>query len=316
VAKILVCGSIAFDNIMEFPGEFGKYILPEKLKNINVSFLVNKFKKVRGGTAPNIAYNLALVGEEPYVLGSVGSDFSEYRKWLNDNGVSTSYIRTIEDDYTANCFITTDKNFNQITTFYPGAMSRDIELSIKGIDRSDIKLAIIAPTSPEAMVKWAKECKEINLPYMFDPGMQIPRLEKVELIEGIMGSKISIFNNYEYEMMINKTSLTNDEILTNVELIVITNGEKGSVIISKDGRVNIKPAKVSKVIDPTGAGDAYRAGFIKGYIDNESIDIMGKYGSVTAVYAVEYKGATVHKYTLAELNQRYIDNFANISPTS
>lgn len=312
LAKFVVCGSIAFDNLMEFPGDFGEHIIPDKIDSLSVSFLVNKFQKVRGGTAPNISYNLALVGEIPTVFGSVGSDFSEYNKWLNENGVSTRYVKVLENDYTANCFVTTDKKHNQIITFYPGAMSNDKDLSILDINKNDVDMVIIAPTDPEAMVKWALECQQINIPYMFDPGMQIPRLSKDDLREGILGSRIAIFNSYEYEMMIKKTGLNKEEILSKVELLVVTDGEKGSVLSTRDETVNIPVAKANKVIDPTGAGDAYRAGLLKGYMEGVSIDIMGRYASITGVYAVEHKGATVHKYTIDEMNKRYIENFGGI----
>lgn len=309
MGKVIVCGSIAYDNIMDFPGLFKDHILPDKIHALNVSFLVNTLKKMRGGTAPNIAYSLSLIGEKPVIVGTAGKDFYEYRDWLNENGVDTSYIRILEDDFTASCFITTDLSNNQITGFYPGAMSKDSEITLKGVDISDVSMAVIAPTDPVAMVKWAKECKELGVPYLYDPGMQIPRLSIGELIEGILGAKIVIFNEYEYTMMLEKTGLSKEVILNSVDMIVETLGAKGSILRTRTKRAHIPAARPLEVVDPTGAGDAYRAGLVKGYFEGVSLEVMGRYASVSAVYAVEHKGGTNHKYTFKEFEKRYMDNF-------
>ncbi len=307
--NVIVGGSIAYDNIMDFPGLFKDQILPEKIHALNVSFLVNSLKKVRGGTAPNIAYNLALVGEKPIVMGTAGCDFVEYNEWLNANGVDTRYVRMLDEDYTATCFITTDLSNNQITGFYPGAMAKDPEITLKGVDLSDVSIVIIAPTEPVAMVKWAKECQELGVPYLFDPGMQIPRLSSEDLLNGIMGATIAVFNEYEYNLMLEKTGLTKEEILNSVEMAVETLGGRGSILRTKKEKVHIPAAKPVKVVDPTGAGDAYRAGLLKGYFEGASLEVIGRYASVTAVYAVEHKGGTGHKYTMEEFNKRYNENY-------
>jgi adenosine kinase len=309
MARVLVGGSIAFDHLMKFPGRFKEQILPEKIHHLSVSFLVESLKKIRGGTAPNIAYNLALAGMEPAIIGTVGQDFSEYRNWLNENGVDTKYINVLHDDYTASCFITTDLDNNQITEFYPGAMAKDPELSLKDIQPNGIAMMVIAPTEPTAMIKWALECQEMEIPYLFDPGMQIPRLSPAELIKGILGARIVIFNEYEYSMMLDKTGLVKEEILNTVELIVETLGEKGSRLTDKERQVHVPAAKPVQIIDPTGAGDAFRAGLLKGYFEGASLELMGKYAGVTAVYAIEHQGGTGHKYTIEEFNQRFIENF-------
>ena len=258
MGKILIGGSIAFDNIMEFPGLFKEHILPDRIQALNVSFLVDTLKKVRGGTAPNIAYNLALVGESPMIYGTAGKDFYEYKDWLNKNGDGTELIRILEDDFTANCFITTDMSNNQITGFYPGAMAKDHEMSIKDLNLNEISMMVIAPTDPIAMNKWVLECQELELPYLYDPGMQIPRVSGHELIKGIMGSKIAIFNEYEYNMMVEKTALSREEILNSVDLLVETLGARGSNLWTSKERVHVPAAKPHHVIDPTGAGDAYK----------------------------------------------------------
>jgi adenosine kinase len=308
--KILVCGSIAFDNIMDFPGLFKDCILPEQIPSLNISFLVNSLKKMRGGTAPNIAYSLALVGERPIILGTAGKDFIEYRDWLVENGVDTSFIKILEDDYTASCFITTDLANNQITGFYPGAMAKDPEISLRDFDLKDVAMVVIAPTEPNAMMKWAVECKELGIPYLFDPGMQIPRLGSEDLVAGIMGAKIAIFNECEYTLLLERTGLTKEVILSHVELMVETLGDKGSHLSTKNESIHIPAAKPLQVIDPTGAGDAYRAGLLKGYFENAPLEVMGRYASVTAVYAVEHKGGTNHHYTMEEFKKRYAENYS------
>lgn len=312
MGKILIGGSIAYDNIMEFPGLFKDHILPEKIHSLNVSFLVETLKKVRGGTAPNIAYNLSLVGEKASIFGTAGKDFSEYRHWLIENGVETKHIRILEDDFTANCFITTDMANNQITGFYPGAMARDAEISLKDIDLKDVSMVVIAPTEPDAMIKWTKECQELEVPYLYDPGMQIPRLTGHDLIKGIMGAKIAIFNEYEYIMMVEKTALSREEILNNVDLLVETLGARGSNLWTRKERIHVPAAKPTHVVDPTGAGDAYRAGLLKGYFEGAKLDVIGRCASVSAVYALEHKGGTGHKYTTEEFNTRYKENYGGM----
>lgn len=309
MTRVLIGGSIAFDHLMNFPGHFKEQILLEKIHHLSVSFLVESLKKIRGGTAPNIAYNMALAGMEPVIIGTAGQDFPEYGKWLNENGVDTKYIRVLHDDYTASCFITTDLDNNQITEFYPGAMAKDPELSLKSISSEGIAMMVIAPTEPTAMIKWALECQELGIPYLFDPGMQIPRLTAADLIKGILGARIVVFNEYEYSMMLEKTGLTKDEILNTVELIVETLGEKGSRLTNKERQVHVPAAKPVQIVDPTGAGDAFRAGLLKGYFEGTSLELMGKYAGVTAVYAVEHQGGTGHKYTIEEFNQRFKENF-------
>lgn len=312
MGKIVVAGSIAYDHIMDFPGYFKDQIIPEKIDELNISFLVNSLKKVRGGTAPNIAYSLALIGKKPEVLGTVGNDFEDYRRWLESKGVGTSLIRVKEDDFTASCFINTDLSNNQITGFYPGAMAYDIQISMLDIPMEDVSIVVVAPTEPAAMVKWCDDLRKMGVPYLYDCGMQIPRMAADELIQGVMGARIAIFNEYEYDMMLKKTELTAEEILNKVEMIVVTLGEKGSVLQTRTEKIRVPAARPTKVVDPTGAGDAYRAGLLKGYMEGAGLEQMGRYASITAVYAVEHKGATEHSYTIEEFYNRYNDNFGGI----
>ncbi len=310
MGKIVVAGSIAYDHIMDFPGYFSDQIIPDKINEINISFLVKSLKKVRGGTAPNIAYNLALTGQKTEVLGTVGCDFEIYRQWLEGNGVGTGLIRVREDDFTASCFINTDLANNQITGFYPGAMAYDEQINISEIPMEDVSMVIIAPTEPAAMCKWCDELQRIGIPYLYDAGMQIPRLAAQNLASGILGARIVIFNEYEYDMMNRKTGLTVDKILEKAEIVVVTLGEKGSELWTKTERVRVPAAKPEKVVDPTGAGDAYRAGLLMGYFEGAGLEKMGKYASITSVYAIEHKGATEHRYTIDEFKRRYEANFS------
>ena len=309
MGKIIVAGSIAYDHIMEFPGYFKDQIIPEKIDELNISFLVNSLKKVKGGTAPNIAYSLSLIGLKPEVIGTVGNDFEEYRKWLESKGVGTGLIRVKEDDFTASCFINTDLSNRQITGFYPGAMAYDTQISMLDILMDDVSMAIVAPTEPAAMTRWCDELRSIGVPYLYDCGMQIPRMTADELVAGVLGARIVIFNEYEYDMLFKKTALTAEEILNHVEIIVVTLGERGSVLRTRTKNVHVPAAKPVKVLDPTGAGDAYRAGLLKGYLEGAGLEQMGRYASVTAVYAVEHKGATEHSYTIDEFNNRYKENY-------
>lgn len=308
--KILVCGSIAYDHIMHFPGLFKEHILPDKIDTLNISFLADSMSKMRGGTAPNISYNIALAGLKPWVVGTAGKDFKEYKTWLENNGVNTNYIKILENDFTASCFITTDYTNNQITVFYPGAMSNDPKISLEKLDIDKFSMAVIAPTEPAAMTKWALECSRMEIPYLYDPGMQIPRLSVQDLIAGIEGAEIVIFNEYEYTMLYEKTKLTYDDILHSANLVVETTGEQGSILRTSTDTVTVPAAKPNKVVDPTGAGDAYRAGLLKGYLEEgASLEVMGRYAGVSAVYAVEHKGATEHKYDMNEFQERYNKNF-------
>jgi adenosine kinase len=210
---VLITGSIAYDYIMQFPGYFKEHILPEKIENISVSFLVDSMKKQRGGVATNIAYNLALLGERPQIMATVGQDFGEYRAWLDANGIDTSAIVEIPDEFTASFFVSTDRHQNQIASFYTGAMAHAHTLSFKcRTGDSKPALVVISPNDPRAMVQYARECKELGLAYIYDPSQQIIRLSGDELAEGVSGSMMTVVNDYEFEMLKNKTGWSDDQI--------------------------------------------------------------------------------------------------------
>jgi adenosine kinase len=307
--RIIVTGSIAYDYVMVFPGHFQDHILPEKMHVLSVSFLVDSMKRLRGGTAPNIAYNLALLGEKPEVVGTVGEDFVEYRAWLEGKGVNTSGIKVIGGDFTASCFINTDLRHNQITAFYPGAMKHASSLSLEGIGLSKNDLVLIAPNDPAAMAGHAEECTRLGIPYLYDPSMQAPRMTGVELEAGFKGAKILTGNDYEFGMMAEKLGITEDQLRRRVPITVMTKGEAGALITVEGVEYEIPSASPTTVLDPTGAGDAYRAGFVKGLAAGFSWPVIGRLGALTAVYAIEHTGTQNHYYTLNEFVERYRSNF-------
>jgi len=305
---ILVTGSLAYDLIMDFPGRFSDHIDPTKIHILNLSFLVDSLKKQKGGTAGNIAYNLALLEIPVSILGSVGEDFDEYQTFLQKAGVDVSNIKIVKNEQTSQAFITTDKADNQITSFYPGSMKNNSSLKIVDLSEKP-EFTVISPNDPKAMINFALECQKLEIPYMFDPGMQLPRLTNQDLITGIKGAKILIGNDYEIGLLSSKLKVKSEKLLENIKILITTLGEKGSIIQTKDQNIRIKAAKPKEVIDPTGAGDAYRAGFLAGYLQGLDLKVCGQMGSVTACYSVEKYGTTTHSFTMDEFQQKYKENY-------
>lgn len=307
--RIFVTGSIAYDYIMVFPGRFRDHILADKMHVLSVSFLVDSLKRRRGGTGANIAYNLALIGEKPVLVGTVGDDFSEYRDWLARAGVDTTGVRVIVDEHTASCFINTDLQDNQITAFYPGAMAQASSVSLGGLRATGGDLAVIAPNDPKAMVQYVAECTEAGIPYLYDPSMQLPRLEKAELEAGCAGARVLCGNDYEFGMMAEKMGISETALRNRVPITVMTRGEAGSLITVEGTEHEVPAAKPHAVVDPTGAGDAFRSGFMAGLRRGFSWPVVGRMASLSAVYAVEKRGTQEHGYTIAEYVDRYQTNF-------
>ncbi len=307
--NIVVTGSIAYDYLMTFPGRFREHILPDQIENLSVSFLVDSMVRQRGGVAPNIAYNLALLGERPRVMGTVGQDFEDYRAWLAAQEVDTSAIKTIEDEFTASFFVSTDQENNQIAMFYTGAMAYAHTLSFRELGDAPIDLAIISPNDPRAMVQYAHECQELDIPYLYDPSQQVIRLSGDELRGGIAGARLLMVNEYEFEMIREKTGLTEKDIIGQVGALIITQGEKGSTIHTQEGHINVPVAPPAQITDPTGVGDAYRAGVVKGLALDAPWEVTGRMGAVAAAYVLEQKGAQNHRYTRAEFVARYRQHF-------
>lgn len=307
--NIVVTGSVAYDYLMTFPGRFQEHILPDQIANLSVSFLVDAMVRQRGGVAPNIAYNLALLGERPRVMATVGQDFEEYRLWLEAQGVDTSAIKTIEDDFTASFFVSTDRENNQIAMFYSGAMAHAHTLSFRTLGDAPIDLAVISPNAPQAMVQYVEQCQALGIPYLYDPSQQIIRLSSDELRSGIKGAWLLMVNEYEFGMIRAKTGLTDQDVIGEVAALVVTRGEKGSTIHTPGQCVDVPIVPPAQIVDPTGVGDAYRAGLIKGLALGAPWQIAGQMGAVAAAYVLEQRGTQNHRYTRAEFVARYREHF-------
>jgi adenosine kinase len=305
--RIIVTGSIAFDYLMSFPGRFTELLLPEHFSRVSLSFLVDSMDKRRGGCAPNIAYTLALLGERPVVMATAGQDFGEYRQWLNAAGIDTSLVREVPGKFTASFFCNTDTSNNQIASFYTGAMGHASELSFRTVGRTD--LAIISPNDPAAMVQYAEECRALEIPFIFDPGQQCARMAGDELSEGLAGAAMLILNDYEYELIQQKTGLDEAGILGRVKMLVVTLGEHGSRIVTRQEEWRVPPVVPRRIEDPTGVGDAFRGGFMKGIALGASPLVCGRLGSVAATYALEHLGGQSHAYTWQEFSSRYEAHF-------
>ncbi|MDF1512221.1 MAG: carbohydrate kinase family protein [Anaerolineae bacterium] len=313
--KIVITGSIAFDYLMSFPGNFLDHIKPDRIQKLSLSFLVDKMVKHRGGCAPNIAYTLALLGEHPMVMGTVGQDFDEYRRWLEAKGVDTSAIRVIPEVFTASFFANTDENQNQIASFYTGAMAYARTLSFYDFD-FNVDLAIISPNDPEAMDKYPSECKALGIPYIYDPSQQIVRTDPTSLRNGVEGADILIVNDYEYELLKDHTGLSDNEIHDSVKrAVIITLGAEGALIWA-DKKINIPAVAPDQLLDPTGVGDAFRAGLIKGIALGLPWSAAGRLGSLAATYVLETTSAQAHYYTMAEFVTRYISVFGEDEATA
>ena len=312
---IVVTGSVAFDYIMSFPGRFTDHILPDKLDQISLSFLVDDMIKVYGGCGPNIAYSLALLGERPLLLASAGQDGVEYRDWLAGSGVDTSLLQICEDCFTASFFVSTDQDQNQIASFYSGAMGRASQLSLR--DVPDPEIAIISPNDPDAMRKYARECRELGIPYIYDPGQQVARVDGEELIAGLTGAYVLILNEYEYGILQKKSGLSQSQLLDRVQTVVVTRGEEGSTVLNRGAeggdllRLDVPAATPRAAYDPTGVGDAYRAGLIKGLVRGYPWDVTGRLASLAAVYVLEHPGPQPQPYTIQEFVERYRESFGD-----
>jgi adenosine kinase len=310
--RIVVTGSLAYDYIMNFPGDFKEHILEDKAHMLTVSFLVDSMRWMRGGVAGNIAYSLALLGERPLVFATAGGDFDEYREWMESKGIDTSGVVTFEDDFTASAFINTDRANNQIVAFYPGAMAQAKDLSIEELGLGSDDLVIISPTDPEAMTGYAEECRTLGVPFLFDPGKQTPQLDGEQILAGLEGTSVLVGNDYEFAMMAQKTGKSEEELISSAPLTVVTRGEKGSTIYDNengDEGLEIPAAPIEEVVDPTGAGDAYIAGLVFGLARDFPLEVVGRVAALTAVYAIEHQGSQEHHFTPAEFAERYTSVF-------
>lgn len=307
--EILITGSVAYDYLMTFPGRFKDHILPDKLDTISLSFLVSTMVRHRGGTAPNIAYTLALLGERPRIFVTVGEDFAEYRAWLESAGVDTTLAVVVPEVSCASFFANTDLDNNQIASFYPGAMGFAATLSFHRLDGFRPDLAVISPNDPAAMTQYARECRELGIPYLYDPSQQIVRLSGADLREGVEGAYALFVNEYEFELLQKHTGLTPEKIRACVELLVVTLGEKGAQISAGGETYHIPVVPPEQIADPTGVGDAFRGGFLAGYSRGWNWELCGQMGALAATYVLEHHGPQSHTYTRPEFVARFRQHF-------
>ena len=306
--NIFVSGSLAFDRIMDFPGYFSDHILPDKIHVLNVSFTVNGMAEKFGGTAGNIAYALSLLGERPIILATIGRDYDRYFQWLEENHIATDSIKIVEEEFTASAYITTDRADNQITAFNPGAMRHPSSFDFAQVNPNE-SIAIIAAGNLEDMMNYPRTYKSKGIRYIFDPGQSLPGWSGEEMAQSIEGSKVLISNDYELEMIMRKTGLDRKRLLEMTETIVTTKGEEGSLVCLSDSEIKIPAVKAKNVVDPTGAGDAYRAGLIKGLVQGKAVQHCAMMGAVCASFAIECYGTQEYGFTMEEFEQRLKESF-------
>lgn len=306
--NIVITGSVAFDYLMQFPGYFRDHFLPDKLDHISLSFLVESMSRWRGGIAPNIAYTLALLGEHPRLMATVGEDFSEYGVWLEEKGVDTSGVKVVPGIFTASFFCNTDRDNAQIASFYPGAMAHACELSFNGLPDKP-ELAVISPNDPAAMTCYAAECQALGIPYVYDPSQQLARLSAEDVKNGIQGALALMVNDYEFALIQKMTRMTPADILAHVKFMVVTLGEKGAIVYAEGKEYPIPVVPPVCICDPTGVGDAFRGGFLTGFAHGWDWDICGKMGVLAATYCLEQNGPQGHSYTPKEFIARFREHF-------
>jgi adenosine kinase len=302
--NIYISGSLAYDRIMDFPGRFEDHILPDKIHILNVCFMVNGLTERFGGTAGNIAYNLTLLDERPLILAALGKDYAPYENRLRQLGLPLTGVRRIDEEFTAGAYITTDLADNQITGFNPGAMRHTSDYRF-GAETAADALAIVSPGNLEDMLLYSRRYKEMGVPYIFDPGQSIPALSADDLLEMVTGAHLFVSNDYELELVRRATGLGTVGLLQRCARVVTTLGEKGSQVTTSAGVVTIPALAVEKVLDPTGAGDAYRAGLIKGMVLGRDFLEAARMGSVCASFAIEKQGTQEHRFDAASFQRRF-----------
>ena len=305
--RALICGSLAFDNIMVFGDRFANHILPDKIHMLNVSFLVPQMRREYGGCAGNIAYNLALLGDDGVPMATVGHDFGTYRQWLTDAGVPTDHVRVVETEHTAQAFITTDLDDNQITAFHPGAMQHSHLNHVR--EARDITLGVVAPDGREGMIAHAAEFAAAGIPFIFDPGQGLPMFGSEDLQRFLSQARWLTVNDYEWQLLQQKSRWGVSEITARLEALIVTRGAAGSVIHTRGEKIVVPAAPVRKVVDPTGAGDAFRAGLLHGLLHGRDWRTTGHIASLMGAIKVESRGTQNHRFTRADFAQRLAREF-------
>jgi adenosine kinase len=303
----LICGSLAFDNIMVFGDRFKNHILPDQVHILNVCFLVPEMRREFGGCAGNIAYNLQLLGGAPLAMATVGQDFGPYAQWMDTCGIDRRHVTTVDNTFTAQAFITTDLDDNQITAFHPGAMGFSHRNRVH--DSEQVSLGIISPDGREGMIEHAAQFAEAGIPFIFDPGQGLPMFDGEELLRFIDQADWLAVNDYEWQMVRERTGLTAEELTRRLKALIITRGGKGSVIHTADGEIRIPAARPAAVKDPTGCGDAYRAGLIYGLNHGLDWETTGRIASLMGAIKIEHFGTQKHRFTMDEFRARFREEF-------
>jgi len=303
----LICGSFAYDTIMVFHDRFKNHILPEQVHILSVSFLVPELRREFGGCAGNIAYNLNMLGGKALPMGTVGKDFTPYREWMLSCGVGVKHVREIADTYTAQAFITTDLDDNQITAFHPGAMNHAHENSVT--DVKDVRVGIIAPDGREGMIQHAAQFHEAGIPFVFDPGQGLPMFDGADLMKFLEQATWAAFNDYEFQLVRQRTGKSIDELMHTVQALIVTHGAKGSTIYTENNTLSIPVAKVNRLADPTGCGDAYRAGLLYGLMNDLDWEMTGRIAALMGAIKIEQHGTQNHRFEKAEFEARFKESF-------
>lgn len=299
----LICGSLAFDKIMQYHGRFADTLLADQLHRVNVSFLVPTLRTEYGGCSANIAYNLNMLGGEPLIMATIGQDGGEYLERFETLGIPTRAIRKIKDAYTAQCFVTADLDNNQINAFHPGAMQFSHENNVA--DQGPLRVAIISPDGRDGMIKHARDCAELKVPFMFDPGQQLPMFSGEELIRFIGQASYLACNDYEFEMVMDRTGLTQADIASRLDALIVTRGSEGSDIYAGGEHHRIPAVSAAAVVDPTGCGDAYRAGLLFGITNDLDWPTSGRIASLLGSIKIASQGGQNHSFTKDEFDARF-----------
>ena len=308
----LICGSLAFDTIMVFPDRFKNYILPDQIHILNVCFVNPELRREFGGCAGNIAYNLKLLGGDPLPMGTVGKDFSDYRQRLVALGISDEHILEIPELYSAQCSITTDQDNNQITAFHPGAMGEAHRNRVA--NANGVSLGIVAPDGKEAMIQHAHDFAAESIPFMFDPGQNLPLFLKDELMTFLGQATWCVMNDYESQLMMNTTGESINTLAQQVDALIVTRGGEGSVVYTDGDEIEIPTVNVDQAIDPTGCGDAYRAGLLLGLEKGWDWQTSGRVGSLIGAIKVQQEGTQNHQFSIDEFAQQYENHFERALP--
>ena len=301
--KALICGSIAYDTIMVFEGRFKQHILPDKIHMLNVSFLVPQLRREFGGCAGNIAYNLRLLGDAGYPMATVGRDFGPYAQWMQKTGVPADYVKVIESEHTAQGFVTTDLDDNQIWAFHPGAMGSSHLNRVQ--EAGAVTIGIVAPDGRDGMVQHAAQFAAAGVPFIFDPGQGLPMFEGEELRTFIEQAAWVAVNDYEWQVLQQKAGWTAAQVLERVRALIVTRGAEGSVIYTQNREIRIPSVRPAAVVDPTGCGDAYRAGIIHGLLQGYEWETTGRIASLLGSIKIEARGTQNHSFTREQFEQRY-----------